>query len=579
MSDEQLLLFLIQVFVVLGLARLLGEVFRRFDQPPLAGEILAGLLLGKTVLGGVFPELFADLFPDDELQLALFEVTAEFGILFLLLAIGLEVDVASAWKLRRQSVAVAVMGVVFPLLLGTGVAWWFYDTWAELPVPRLPFSLFVGTAVSITAITVVARLLFDLKIVKSDLGLLLLSAMAINELLGWVVLAVVLGMVGSIAAGPGQSLDVVHIAGVFLGTILFSVLCATYGRTWVTRLLIWFEAKALPIPATPLSFVVCLGLACGIITNAIGIHPIFGFMIAGVMASDHNALSEHTRSVITQMVEAIFVPLFFAGICLHIDFVENFRPGLVLAVTAVSIFGKFAGAGLGTWLVAMPAFDRLPIAIAHTPGGSMGVLLAVVGKQAGIIGPEMFVAVVFASIASALVVGPAFDWSLRRREALNVLGFFTKRGLVPRLAGRERFGVIDELVAHAAEIDRSLDPETVGAAVRAREETMGTGVGKGVAIPHARLETLARPLVLLGVSEPGIDWNAIDDQPAHLIFLILTPADDRDTQLEILSTIAIGLGDEEARNLLHAKSANEIWNILQPMLKKDDSDVRFARPG
>ena len=566
MSEEQLLLFLIQVFLVLGLARLLGETFRRFDQPPLAGEILAGLLLGKTVLGGVFPELFADLFPDDELQLALFEVTAELGILFLLLAIGLEVDVASAWKLRRQSLAVAVTGVVFPLLLGSGVAWWFYDAWAELSVPRLPFSLFVGTAVSITAITVVARLLFDLKIVKSDLGLLLLSAMAINELLGWVVLAVVLGMVGSMHAGPSHPLDAVAVV---LGTILFSVICATYGRTVVTRLLIWFEAKELPIPATPLSFVVCLGLACGIITQAIGIHPIFGFLIAGVMASDHNALSEHTRSVITQMVEAIFVPLFFAGICLHVDFVGNFRLGLVLAVTAVSVFGKFAGAGLGTWIVTMPAFDRLPIAIAHTPGGSMGVLLAVVGKQAGLIGPEMFVAIVFASIASSLVVGPAFAWSLRRREAQNVLGFFTKKGLVPRLAARERFAAIDELVDLAVQISPSLHRDTVRGAVRAREETMGTGVGKGLAIPHARLETLSRPIVVLGVSESGIEWNAIDDQPAHIIFLILTRADDRDTQLEILSTIAIGLGDDEARDLLQTESVNEMWNILQPILKKD----------
>jgi mannitol/fructose-specific phosphotransferase system IIA component (Ntr-type) len=373
-------------------------------------------------------------------------------------------------------------------------------------------------------------------------------------------------MVGSTA---GQSFDVAHIAGVVLGTILFSTICATYGRTVVTRLLIWFVVKGLPTPATPLSFVVCLGLACGIITQAIGIHPIFGFLIAGVMASDHNALSEHTRSVITQMVEAIFVPLFFAGICLHVDFVGNFRPGLVIAVTAVSIFGKFAGAGLGTWLVTMPAFDRLPTAIAHTPGGSMGVLLAVVGKQAGIIGPEMFVGIVFASIASSLAVGPAFDWSLRRREAQNVLGFFTKRGLIPRLAAHERFEIIDELVGHAVEIDRSLHRETVRAAVRAREETMGTGVGQGVAIPHARLETLARPLVVLGVSESGVEWNAIDDQAAHLIFLILTPADDRDTQLEILSTIAMGLGEAEARDLRRAETVNEMWNILQPMLKKE----------
>ena len=131
MTEEQLLLFLMQVLVVLGLARLLGEVFRRFDQPALAGEILAGLILGKTVFGSLAPGLFDAIFPADALQLALFDVTAQFGILFLLLVIGLEVDVASAWKMRRQALGVAVTGVVVPMVLGTGMAWVFYDAWSE----------------------------------------------------------------------------------------------------------------------------------------------------------------------------------------------------------------------------------------------------------------------------------------------------------------------------------------------------------------------------------------------------------------------------------------------------------------
>ncbi|NQZ95516.1 MAG: cation:proton antiporter [Myxococcales bacterium] len=567
MTEEQLLLFLVQVFVVLGLARLMGEVFRRFDQPPFAGEILAGVLLGQTVLGTAFPELFHGLFPDDELQLAMFEVTAEIGILFLLLAIGLEVDVANAWKLRSQSFSVAVTGVVVPLVVGFGMAWWLFGTWGEPGFPRIAYSLFVAAAVSITAITIVARLLFDLKIVKSDLGLLLLSAMAINELLGWVVLAVVMGMIGG--AGGAQGVRPDAIAAVVLGTILFSAVCASIGRAQVTKLLRWFDAQGLPSPATPLSFVVCLGLVCGIITAEIGVHPIFGFLIAGVMAGDHKALSEHTRSVITQMVEAIFVPLFFAGICLHVDFVGSFEAGLVAVVTVVSVFGKFFGAWLGTWLVRMPAFDRLPIAIAHIPGGSMGVLLAVVGRNAGLIGEEVFVAIVFASIASALVVGPALAWSLRRREEQNVLGFFVRDGLIPGLAAETRHDVIDELVECAGQIRPRLDLDVVRGGVHAREEMMGTGVGRGIAIPHARLEDLERPLVLLGISRAGVDWDAIDDQPAHLVFLILTPADDRDSQLEILHTIASGVDDERAHDLLYAESSDEMWTALLPVFNKD----------
>ena len=113
----------------------------------------------------------------------------------------------------------------------------------------------------------------------------------------------------------------------------------------------------------------CLGLLGGIVTGALGVHPVFGFLIAGMMAGDPQALSEHTRSIISQMVEAIFVPLFFAGICLNIDFAGEFHLWTVLSVTLLSVFGKFFGAWLGTLKVDIAAVDRIPVAIAHIPGG------------------------------------------------------------------------------------------------------------------------------------------------------------------------------------------------------------------
>ncbi|MDH3734904.1 MAG: cation:proton antiporter, partial [Gemmatimonadota bacterium] len=115
MQGDPILLFMIQVFVVLGLARVLGEVFRRFHQPPLAGEILAGIILGQTILGHLAPGVFGWLFPHDELQEAMFGVTAEIGILFLLLVVGLEVHIGSAWRMRKQTFGVALTGVLVPL--------------------------------------------------------------------------------------------------------------------------------------------------------------------------------------------------------------------------------------------------------------------------------------------------------------------------------------------------------------------------------------------------------------------------------------------------------------------------------
>ncbi len=561
MHEGQLLLFLVQLLVVLGLARSLGEVFRRRGQPPLVGEILAGLLLGASVLGNLAPESFATLFPDDPVQLALFDATAQLGILFLLLVIGLEVDVASAWQLRRQSLAIAITGVVVPLALGTSAAWLMFDAWAEVPATRPAFSLLVGAAVSITAITVVARLLLDLRIAKSDLGLLLLSAMAINDLLGWAVLAMVLSLSGT---DPGTGSAMVSIVAV----VVFTAIAATFGRALVTRWLRALDERGYPSPAAPLSIVVCLGLACGVLTAGLGIHPVFGFLVAGLMAGDHHALSEHTRSVITQMVESVFVPLYFAGICLHVDFIEQFEPGLVLAITALSVVGKYVGAWLGTLLSRVPALDRVPIAIAHVPGGSMGVLLAAVAREQEVIGPKMFVAIVFASIASSIVVGPGLAWALGRRETGTVADFLTTDGIVASLDATDRFSAIDQLSVRAARL-ADLREDHVRDAVREREETMDTGVGMQIAVPHARFEGLSRPTIVFARHQKGLDWNAIDDQPVHFVFLILTPASDTGVQLEILSAIARGLDADQARaRILHEYDDQQIFTAVRDALRE-----------
>lgn len=559
MNESNILTFLIQVAVVLAVARVFGELFRRFRQPPLAGEILAGVLLGQTVLGHFAPDVYLALFPPDDLQHAMFGVVAEIGILFLLLVVGLEVNVQSAWKMRNQTFVVALTGVVVPLALGTATAWLLYDSWSEVETPRLAFSLLVGAGVAITAITVVARLLFDLKIIKSDLGLFLVSAMALNELLGWCVLAVVLGMVG---AGSAEDAGVGLVA-TMAGILLFAGFCVTVGRVVTTKTLQWMERVELPSPAAPLSLVVCLGLLGGIVTGALGVHPVFGFLLAGMMAGDPRALSEHTRSIIGQMVEAIFVPLFFAGICLHVDFASHFDPWTVLLVIALSVGGKFAGAWLGTLFVRLPVLDRVPVAIAHVPGGPMGVLLAEVAKEAGVIGPRMFVALVVASIVSALLVGPAFAWRLRHRQALNVLRFFSRERFTCSLPTQSRDAAIEALADQVVGVPGAPSIDTVAEAALAREATMGTGLGDGIATPHARIEGLRQPLVVVGISKEGIDWDAVDGKAAHLVFLVLTPADDTRAQLEILAAIARACADaKDRRAVVDADSAGAAWDHL-----------------
>ncbi len=567
MHGDPILLFLLQVLIVLALARVLGELFRRFHQPPLVGEILAGILLGQTVLGHLAPDFFLALFPPDALQVAMFDVAAQIGILFLLLVVGLEINVAAAWKMRNQTFMVALTGVLIPLALGAGVAWVMFDQWSEVPdTSRLAFALLVGAGVAITAITVVARLLFDLKIIKSDLGLFLVSAMALNELMGWAVLAIVLGLTGGAAAGSGAAAG--GLAGTLFGVLLFGAFSLTLGRSLTTRAILWMEKKELPSPAAPLSLVVCLGLLGGVTTAALGVHPVFGFLLAGMMAGDPRGLSEHTRSVIEQMVEAIFVPLFFAGICLRVDFISDFNLVTVLLVTVLSIGGKFIGAGAGTLLVKMPMADKLPVAIAHIPGGPMGVLLAVVARDRNIIGPEMFVALVVAAILSAILVGPVFTWRLRKSQTHDVSGFFSRERVVWPLCAETREDAIAVLALHAAKSPGMPSAEVISEAVKEREAAMGTGVGRGIAIPHARLPGLAESLVVCGICKDGIEWDEVDGKPAHLVFLILTSTtDDEDTQLEILAKIARAFSDRRTtRKLIEAESADTAWVQLRAAL-------------
>ncbi len=566
-TQDQLLILLGQLLLVLGLARLFGEIARRLHQPPMVGEILAGLVLGQTLLGQLAPELYARLFPIDAGQEALFDVTAEIGVLFLLLVIGLEVDVRTAWNMRRQSVSIAVAGVLVPLVVGAAAAWTFHPDWNDAGIAPLPFALFIGVAVSITAITVVARLLFDLRVVKSDLGLLLLSAMAINDLLGWAVLAVVL----KLADAGGEALDLLRVAAPVLGALLFAAFAITLGRLATTRVFQALERWGLPSPETPLSLVICLALACGMIAHEMGLHPIFGYLLAGLMASEQDALSEHTRDVITQMMEAVFVPLFFASICLRLDFGAHFDWPLVLAITVLSSVGKAFGAWFGAAFARVPITDRVPIALAHMPGGSVGVLLAVVGVETGLIGDRMFVAIVFASVATSVLTGPALAWSLRQRARTEVPELVMPEAICMGIEATSRHAAIDELAGYVAGMSSDADVAAIRRAVHEREETMGTGVGDGIAVPHARIPSLAAPLVVFGRSLEGIDWNAVDDEPAHFVFLILTPSEDAGSQLHILRAISRGLRDVSVRSdLLHCDTREAVLERLRVVFAEDE---------
>lgn len=561
MSEQQLLIFLLQVLVLLSFARGAGELLRWWGYPPLIGEIAVGIALGPTLLGRFLPALQLAVFPEDELQRVMLATVSGFGVLFLLLETGLEVDASAAWRQRGPALKIGIIGVLVPLVLGFLLSLQLPGYYHADPERPVVFALFLATTMSISAIAVMARVLHDLDLVKSDLGLLTLCGYAINDILAWIIFSLLL------ALGTQSTLGV-HSVVFFVFTVLaFTTLCLTFGRRLVDRTIAAITQTLPQQPGAVLTFVCCLGLLCGVITQWMGLNALFGFFLAGIMAGESRALSERIRQILSQMVHAVFVPLYFAGIGLYLDFVSNFDLVLVIFVTVVSFFGKFLGAWVGTLGTTLSRDDRLSIGIAFTPGGVMEIILARIALEQHIFTAPIFVAVVFAALLSSLLVGPCLVWSIQRRREVPILEFFSRRAVIPRLRGATRWEVMRELAQAVEEHDGVPDLDTLVSAVRKREELMGTGLENGLAIPHARVETLTKPVLTFGRSIAGVEWDTPDGRPVHFVFLLLTPLADEGLQLQCLAALARGMTSTSARQqLAEAETEREIWLALQDIL-------------
>jgi len=494
--------------------------------------------------------------------------TAAFlGLVLLLLSTGLEVDVSAAWRQRTVALRVGIIGVFVPLVIGFFVALALPGEYLVSADKRILFSLFLGTAVSISAMAVIASTLRDLDLVRTDLGLLLFSAFAVNDLLGWMLFAMVLGFATRGGPGPGGIIMAVMLVVVFAGV------CLTVGRRMVGEAIKRLKRMPVAQPGAILSFVCVVGFFCAAVMQRLGVEAVVGFFIAGLMAGESRDLSERDRQIIIQMAHAVFVPLFFASIGLRIDFVRNFSPLLVLIVTATAVGGKFLGAWLATLKSDLSADDRLSVGIAFTPGGAMEIVVGAVAFEHELITVQVLVAIIVAALVSSIAVGPMLAWSLRRRRKVSVLDFLVPDAVLPNLRSGMRLEVVRELCEAAAEGMHALDGETLFEAVRKREELGTTGIEKGVAVPHARVRLLARSAIAFGRSVKGVDWDCCDGLPAHFIFLLVTPEREEGVQVQLLATLARGLSPALVRErLLAAETKEDVLKLLRDALLAPDLD-------
>lgn len=557
LEASQLTIMLLSLGLLIGMARLLGELARSLHQPAVLGELLAGVLLGPTVFGWISPEWQSFLFPAEGPNAILLQGISTLAIVLFLLVAGLEVDLSVVWEQGPAALKVGVVGTVVPFALGLAGAWFIPDLLGR-PVGGDPliFALFLATAMAISALPVIAKTLMDLNLYRTDLGMIVVSAAIFNDLIGFTLFAIILGMIGAGGAGLGV------IATIGL-TLVFVGLMLTVGRWFVHRTLPVLQAYA-HWPAGVLGFIVTLGLFGAAFTEFIGIHAIFGAFIVGVAvgASDH--LHERTRVMLEEFVSFIFAPVFFASIGLKVNFATHFDWLLVFLLLVLACMGKLIGAVAGAKWGGMASREAWAVGYAMNARGAMEIILGVLALEAGVIRQRLFVALVVMAIVTSAMSGPMMRWVLRQKQPHRLIGMLSPKLFLSDMKATTRREAIRELLTLVDQQVGLADYDEIERLAWQREEVAATGIGNGVAIPHARIAGLKGPIVAVGISEAGIDFDAPDGQPAHVIFLLITPQEDPSVQLNLSASIARTFRDPESLpKVLRANNYTELLATLK----------------
>lgn len=553
MNSNDITVLFLGLAVLLGAAHLFGELARRIGQPVVVGEMLAGLLLGPTCLGVVAPAAQRWLFPHEGPAAIGLDAVVALAVALVLLIAGLEVDLSSATRLGRSAILVALAGLLAPLLAG-GLLAWLAPEWWGMPLKGDPrsFAVFFGAAMAVSALPVIAKILLDLDLFQSDFGMLVLIAATINNLLAWLTFSVVLG-----SQGGHQALA--YTATLTIGFVAISL---TLGRWAADKAIVWVQAH-LSWPGGMLGFLLLSCLVGAAATEAIGIHAIFGAFLVGVALGDSPHLREQTRHIMHRFVEGILAPIFVAAIGLEVNFFTNFHLSLVLRVLALGISLKVVACGLAARGGGIRDREAWAVGWAMNARGELGIVLGLLAWQAGVIRERLFVALVVLAMVTSALAGPMIQRLLRRGRQWTFSAALDGLVCVPELDVATPQDAICKLAGLAAR-HAGIDPDATAAAVLDREAVMGTGVGHGIAIPHALIPGLKSAVVAVGLAAHGIPFDGVDLEPSRVIFLVLTPAGEPGTQLQILAAIAkLGREPRIMDEILRAKTPTALLAALR----------------
>src|SRR5262245_19223578 len=395
-----LLLLCADLAIIIAAARFFGWLFAKVGQPPVVGEILAGVILGPSVLGRLYPGAIQTLLTPK--TTAVLSAMAQVDLILLMLLIGLEFPFDRLRHAAKASLAVAVAGIVVPF-----AASWFLSEWLYELAPggsTLPaFRLFFATAVSITAIPIMGRILIHTRLTRTRMGLTSITAAALDDVLGWLLLGAV------VAAVTHGRMDFRTLGISFAGVLVLGTAFWAFGRFVLTR---WKVPRTATggLPAGTLAVVLTVVFACATVTNALGVFSIFGGFLCGIAGSFHPELREAIKASIGDLVSVLFLPIFFVFSGLRTDIGSlGSDPRLWLAlaaVIAVSCVSKFGATALAARATGLPGKESFAIGLLMNTRALMALVVINIGADMGVLSPAAFFWLVTMALFTTVITTP-----------------------------------------------------------------------------------------------------------------------------------------------------------------------------
>lgn len=410
-EHHDVLVLVIQIGILLLSARGLGELAQRFNQPAVVGEIMAGILLGPSLLSGALPFLGEWIIPQTEVQGYLIEVVSLIGAMFLLLITGLETDIKLVKRHAKTAIGVSYGGITVTFATGFLLGQYLPDFLLADTDERLVFSLFVATAMSISAIPVIAKVLMDLNLMRRDIGQTILAAGMSDDTTGWIMLSVVAGLASGEAVTAGSVLEIV------VSVLAFMLISFTIGR-WLVRKLLIFVQDEIKSNDALLTLVVVLTFLWGAITQALNLEAVLGAFVMGILFGMMPRLPEDVIHKLESIALGIFAPIFFAVAGLKVNILNLFEPTLILItliVIAIATLGKVAGTYIGARIIGKKDhWTSLSFGAGLNARGAMEIIIATIGLRLGILSQDMFSIIVVMAMATSLMAPTALRWVLKR---------------------------------------------------------------------------------------------------------------------------------------------------------------------